>query len=209
MTVAEQPKKERSEIYISVDIEADGPIPGEYSMVSIGAVVTGSNTARGDVTRFDIDDPTNQFSAEFQPISDKWDAEALAISGFPREHFEQNGEDPAAVMTRFAAWVEERREFYGANAAIFVAFPLGFDWMFTYWYLIKYSETGSPFGHSRHADIKTEYAAQYNEMTANAIKRNMPKAIRSNRPHTHDPLDDAKEQGELWMNLLEGRSSIR
>lgn len=29
----------RKEIYISVDVEADGPIPGPYSLNSIGAAV--------------------------------------------------------------------------------------------------------------------------------------------------------------------------
>ena len=33
------------EIYISVDIEADGPIPGDYSMVSLGAKVIGYGAA--------------------------------------------------------------------------------------------------------------------------------------------------------------------
>ena len=31
----------RSEIYFSVDIEANGPIPGEFSMTSLGACVVG------------------------------------------------------------------------------------------------------------------------------------------------------------------------
>jgi len=29
--------------YISVDIEADGPIPGDYSMISFGAVIVNEN----------------------------------------------------------------------------------------------------------------------------------------------------------------------
>jgi len=34
----------------------------------------------------------------------------------------------------------------------------------------------------------------------------MPKYLRSTRPHTHDPLDDAREQADLAMNLLGNRS---
>jgi len=30
--------RSKKEIYVSIDIEADGPIPGPYSMLSIGAV---------------------------------------------------------------------------------------------------------------------------------------------------------------------------
>ena len=32
----------RPDLYFSVDIEADGPIPGPYSMVSLGACVAGT-----------------------------------------------------------------------------------------------------------------------------------------------------------------------
>ncbi|MGW2856497.1 hypothetical protein ACWDAZ_32565, partial [Streptomyces sp. NPDC001215] len=34
-------------LYISVDIEADGPIPGPYSMLSLGAAVAGVQDADG------------------------------------------------------------------------------------------------------------------------------------------------------------------
>jgi hypothetical protein len=31
----------RSELYVAVDVEADGPIPGPYSMISLGMAVVG------------------------------------------------------------------------------------------------------------------------------------------------------------------------
>jgi ribonuclease T len=51
------------ETLISVDIEAAGPIPGRYSMLSIGACL--------------IDDPEDGFYVEMQPVSDAVVPEAL------------------------------------------------------------------------------------------------------------------------------------
>ena len=58
--------------YVMVDIEADGPIPGDYSMISLGAIVVEPSLDR-------------EFSAQLKPISEKWVPEALAVSGFTRE----------------------------------------------------------------------------------------------------------------------------
>jgi hypothetical protein len=193
------------EIYVSVDIEADGKIPGDFSMVSLGAVVAGAREADGSITKFDLDDPQNSFKVEIKPISEQWNAEALAVSGFSREHFITNGLEPVEAMTSFAQWVNDANTAAGSKAPVFAAFPLGFDWLFTYWYLVKFSEIESPFSHGRHIDIKTEYASVYGEPITRAGKRYMPRSIMSTRRHTHDPLDDAKEQADLLMNILEER----
>jgi hypothetical protein len=37
------------EVYISVDVEADGPVPGRYSLVSLGACVAAVLAAAGRV----------------------------------------------------------------------------------------------------------------------------------------------------------------
>ena len=52
-----------------VDIEADGPIPGDYSMICFGAVVVEPSLSR-------------TFYRQLRPISDCWIPEALAVSGF-------------------------------------------------------------------------------------------------------------------------------
>lgn len=46
--------------WFSVDVEADGPIPGDYSMVSFGAVLILPN------------DLTHTFYGKLKPISEKW-----------------------------------------------------------------------------------------------------------------------------------------
>lgn len=191
------------ELYISVDVEADGPTPMPYSMVSLGAVVAGFKGTDGYLERVNLQEPKNGFYVELKPISDLWMPESLAVSGLERNHLELNGVEPAKAMTDFSLWVQQMVAEFDCDVAVFCGFPLGYDWMWTYWYLENFSEFGSPFGHSRALDIKTLYMAKANSTLTRSTKTNMPKKLRSKLPHTHNALDDAKEQGELLMNILE------
>ena len=61
--------------YIMIDVESDGPIPGDYSMICFGAVVVEPLLEK-------------TFYGELKPISEKWIPESLAVSGFNRKkHF--------------------------------------------------------------------------------------------------------------------------
>lgn len=204
------------EIYISVDIEADGPYPGDYSMVSIGAVAAGMRTRDGEIHRFNFhNDEENRFYAEIQPISDNYIPSALEVGTFKgipadsnaqqiREYLLEHGETAEDAMTRFAQWCFTLKKEHPGAALVFAAYPLGFDWMFTYWYLAKFTEFAPQvFGHSRHLDMKTEYSSQYDTLIRYSTKRNMPKSLlKSEVKHTHNALDDAAGQADLLMNLL-------
>ena len=205
------------EVYISVDIEADGPIPGDYSMTSLGASASGYMTSTGRIVSLDTSLPENQFYVEIKPISPLWVPEAFAVGLFTdfagddldakRTYIERTGTDPVYAMTSFADWVNGITKSNEARTSIFAAYPLGYDWMWTYWYLEKFAVNGSPFGHSRHIDIKTLYAAKASEMISRSIKRNIPSALKPKTKHTHMALDDAIEQGELLLNLLRWKKS--
>jgi hypothetical protein len=186
------------EAYFSVDVEADGPIPGPYSLVSLGACVAAVRGSRGEI---DVIDPElHTFYRELKPISEQWSAEALAVSGLKREYLEAEGVDPARAMTEFAAWVDETAESFRARP-VFAAFPLAFDWQFTYHYLLVYAGR-SPFGHSAHLDMKTAYALRAGTAVRDAVKRNMPRGLLGSRRHTHNALDDAQGQADLLAGLL-------
>ncbi|MEV5707140.1 exonuclease [Actinoallomurus sp. NPDC052274] len=186
------------DVYISADVEADGPIPGPYSMISFGLAVAGTYDGR----TFERRDPeAATFYAELRPISDEYDAAALAVSGLDRERLLREGRDPAAAMSAAARWVEAVGRAEGGKP-VFAAYPLGFDWMFLYWYFVRFAETGSPFGHSRFLDLKTLYAARSGETVTRSVKGRMPRHLLSRRRHTHHALDDAVEQAELLQNLM-------
>jgi hypothetical protein len=193
-------KKSRADLYFSADIEADGPIPGENSMLSFGLAACGSF----DGEKFEpIEADRFTFYRELRPISDKFDPAAIEAIGVEREDFVRNGEDPAVAMTEAASWVREiTRTLCKGAKPVFVAYPLGFDWMFLYWYLVRFAEGGSPFGFSGFMDMKTLYAAKAHATVSASTKSQMPRHLLSDRRHTHNALDDAIEQGEMFQNLF-------
>lgn len=191
-----------NELYISVDVETDGPIPGPYSMVSFGASALLLRSPDGIYTDLDPDDTSHQFYAELKPISHQWKPEALAVSGLDRQWLIENGQEPLDAMTACCGWINEVAKRYDARP-VFAAYPLGFDWMFWYWYAVNYSAIPSPFGHSAHIDMKSVYAQRANAPIAKSTKRWMPRFLfAKDRKHTHNGLDDAIEQGILLGNLL-------
>ncbi|MGW1000242.1 3'-5' exonuclease [Streptomyces sp. NPDC002520] len=181
--------------YISVDIEADGPIPGPYSMLSLGAAVAGTQ----DADRFTPADPEEQtFYRELRPISADFVPEALAVSGLDRDRLRTEGADPAVALAEFTAWVRE----VGAGAQpVMCGYPASYDWTFLYWYLIRFTGE-SPFGHSGCLDMKTLYATKAGLPLRAVAKGTMPRHLLSRRRHTHHALDDAVEQAELFANLM-------
>jgi ribonuclease T len=172
------------EVYISVDVETDGPIPGDYSMLSLGACVVGQ--------------PDQDFYVEFKPISDRFVPQALEISGLNRDHLITDGVDPERAMQDFLRWVET---ICGVNKRpVFVAFNATFDWMFVHWYF-EHFVGKNPFGISGW-DIKAYYAGITGKKRwSDTSKRMIEADYLSSRPHTHNALDDAKEQAEIFEKL--------
>jgi DNA polymerase III epsilon subunit-like protein len=173
----------KEDVFVSVDTEADGPIPGEYSMISLGAVVAGR--------------PEATFYREIRPISDRFVPEALAVSGLDREKLLREGAAPEAAMRDFAAWLKGVSP---ARRPVFVAFNATFDWMFVSYYFHRFTGD-NPFGISG-LDIKAYYMGALGKRTwADTAKRNMEKRFLSDAPHTHNALDDAREQAEIFLKV--------
>ncbi|CAL9574705.1 3'-5' exonuclease [Streptomyces sp. enrichment culture] len=185
----------RASVYVSVDVEADGPIPGPYSMLSFGAAVAGRQDADGYVA---ADPEALTFYRELRPISGEFVPEALAVSGLDRERLLVEGARPEAALREFTAWV---REVSRGGQPVMCGYPAAYDWTFLYWYLMRFTGE-SPFGHSGCLDMKTLYATKARLPLRAVAKRTMPAGLLSRRPHTHHALDDAIEQAELLNNLM-------
>lgn len=185
----------RPDLYISVDVETDGPVPGPYSLLAFGMYVVGGFD--GACLRRPQRPLT--FYRELRPISEDFQPEALDVNGLNREQLIAEGVDPVAAMDDAAAWVADVAE---GHRAVLVAYPVAFDWSFLYWYFERFCRTGSPFGHSSCLDIRTLYQAQAGTVFDLSGKRNMPTELLPAAPHTHNALDDAIEQGDLFANLL-------
>lgn len=190
------------DLYFSADIETDGPIPGPFSMLSFALVCAGSF----DGTNFHRPSGYDQiFYAELRPISDHFQSEALAVNGIDRDKLIRFGRDPSSVMTEASRWI---RNIAGSARPILVAYPLSFDWSWLYWYFTKFSEDGSPFGHSQCFDIKTALAIKSKTTISGSGRSRIPAALSSRRAHTHHAVDDAIEQAEIFANIFEWEGKI-
>lgn len=184
------------DVYFSADVETDGPIPGPYSLLSFALVYAGAYDGR---TFYRPPSYEKTFYAEMKPISTQFEQEALSVNGLDRDRLASEGQTPEHAMTAAAAWVRDNS---GIGSPVIVAYPLSFDWSWLYWYFVQFSESGSPFGYSRGFDIKTALAVKLGRMVSNSGRSRIPETVRSQFPHTHHALDDAREQAEIFANVF-------
>ena len=160
--------------YIMVDIESDGPIPGDFSMISFGAVL--------------VNEQLNKtFYGKLKPISDKYIPEALAVSGFSREET-LTFEEPKKVMTDFANWIKNICN----DRPIFISDNNGFDWMFICWYFHHFTGA-NPFGFS-----SQNLGSLYKGIEKDTFKTF--KHLRKTK-HSHNPVEDAKGNAEALLYM--------
>lgn len=186
----------RADLYISADIETDGPIPGPYSMLSLGLAVAG----RYDGKRFVRTTSEEQtLYLELKPISEDFQVEAMRVNGLDRDRLVREGCEPTDAMRQAASWIDEMAR---QDRAVVVAYPVAFDWAFMFWYFIRFTGS-SPFGYSSCLDIRTLYQAKARTVHDLSGKASMPSWLLPTNAHTHNALDDAIEQAELFANVFE------
>lgn len=190
-----------TDVYFSVDVETDGPIPGPFSMLSFALVFAGTF----DGVNFTRPNSYEScFYKELSPISDNFEHEALHVNGLDRSRLLIMGEDPTNAMREAYQWISELA--YGRRPVL-VAYPLSFDWSWLYWYFTRFCPEGSPFSYSQCFDIKTAYAVKAELPISLAGRSRIAPALRSNHIHTHNALDDAIEQAEIFANVFEWKGA--
>ena len=176
------------EIYVSTDVEVDGPIPGPHSMLSFG-----SAAYLADKTL------VSTFSANLEPLPGAcghpdtlawWEKHPDAWQAARRDP-----RPPGEALADYAAWLDAL-----PGRPVFVGYPASFDFMFVYWYLIRFVGR-SPFSFSA-LDIKTMAMMMLGKEYHRSTKKNMPKRWFDELPHSHVAVDDAIEQGALFCNML-------
>lgn len=160
--------------WISVDVEADGPIPGDFSMVALGAVIVEPLLQRS-------------FYAKLRPISEKWITDSLRICGFNREQT-LSFENPSTVMRHFGQWL--RKE--GGVHLFFISDNNGFDWQYINWYFHHFLGQ-NPFGFNS-TNLLSLFLG---------LKKNMYSTFKHFRKssHGHNPLQDAIRNAEALMEM--------
>jgi hypothetical protein len=160
--------------YVMVDVESDGPIQGVHSMVCFGAVIVEDGLKR-------------TFYGKTRPISNEYQPDALAISGFSREEHEKF-DDPKEVMEQFENWLKDNVK----GKPIFISDNNGYDAAWINWYFHKFLG-GNPFGWSsrRMSDLICGYE---NDMYFKW--KHFKDTV-----HDHNPVNDAKGNAEVLLKF--------
>jgi hypothetical protein len=164
-------KEDNKMAYIMVDVESDGPIPGDFSMISFGAVLVDGKLDK-------------TFYGKLRPISDKFLLEALAVSGYSREET-MLFPHPGITMADFWEWIKK----VSPDDPRFIA-DCSYDWMFMCWYFHHYFEH-NPFGYFSY-DLSSLYKGIDKDM--NDDFEFLRKTV-----HTHNPVDDAMGNAEALL----------
>lgn len=182
-----------SQIFIVVDIEADGPAVGFHSMLSLAAVAT---TAKQEVSQFYrklIVLP----DAPPDPTTTEWWNEN------PEAYTEATSDPhpPEQVMTEFYNWITDL-----GREAIFVSNPVSLDYTFVSWYLFRFAP-GNPFKNEKNSiralDLKSYVAGKYGLPFEKAKRMYWSEDVTKGMPeHTHNALDDAKGYAIVLRNLI-------
>jgi len=164
--------------FFIIDVEADGVIPPKYSMISLGAVKITEDINTSPV-----------FYQEIKPISESWNPESLAISGFTREET-LNFEDPKIAMQRFYDWIKDNNK---NGRPVFISDNNSFDFGWVNWYFHNFIGE-NPFGWSSrrigdfYAGLTNDWYAKWKHLRKTA--------------HTHNALDDAIANATAFLEII-------
>jgi len=160
--------------YVMVDVETDGSIPPDYSMICFGAVIVDETLDK-------------RFYGQLKPISKNWIPERLKISGFSREQSLQF-DNPEKVIAEFNDWLKSNVK----DMPIFISDNNGFDWQFINYYFHHFLGN-NPFGYSS-TNLGSLYKGLVKDTTLNF------KHLRKTT-HTHNPLDDVLGNAEALLYM--------
>jgi len=175
---------------ISVDVEAAGPNPSLYSLLSIGACL--------------VADQRRTFYVELQPVSGNYTPQALAVAKLSLEELAERGLEPSEAMARFESWV--LGEVPPGRRPLFIAFNAPFDWMFVNDYFHRFLGR-NPFGHTA-LDLKAFYMGLTGVPWSETTMSNLAARYLAGRPLTHHALQDAQDQAELFCKMLAEREEL-
>lgn len=176
------------EIYVSTDVEADGPVPGLNSMLSLASAAYTADKKL--LSTFSANLETLPGASPHPKTTEWWATQPEAWAACRRDL-----RRPEDALRDYAAWVKAL-----PGKPVFVGYPATYDFLFVQWYLVRFVGD-SPFGFSA-LDIKSYAMAMLKREFRETTKQRMPTHWFDPHPHTHIALDDAIEQGTLFCNML-------
>ena len=187
--------------YIVCDVEANGPIPGPYSMISFGAVAVSKEEGKLGEFEINLKDLENSTS---HPVIMKWYHENAPEA---LNYAKKDPVDPSIAINKFADWLLTI-----PGKRIMAAHPSPFDFMWLNWYMQKFLESRlerpyflQPFFDIKAPasfDIKSYATGILNLEYTDTYKNNYPENLYSKSNHTHKAIDDAHEYANFLIKLL-------
>ncbi|MDX8129627.1 3'-5' exonuclease [Methylomonas sp. OY6] len=179
---------DKREVFVSVDVETSGPIPGEFSLLSIGAC--------------SVFNPEKTFTCKLKPITSAFDPKALEVAGLSMEELAKLGLEPPSAMSGFSQWLDSLIE--RDDSIVFVGFNAPFDWSFVNYYFHRFLGE-NPFGFTA-LDIKALYMGATGCSWHDTRSSKIAEHLKPTLTGTHDALRDAQYQAEIfrliWCNFI-------
>jgi len=192
------------EMYFSVDIETDGDAPGVASMLSIGIVALHPKTL----------EETGRFYRTLQRLPDaQCNAKTMAWWDQHIDYYVQarkDPQDPKLVMEEMHAFVKHQCRLHLVDGKgpipVFMAYPAGFDFSFVYYYSHRFVGE-SIFGFSS-LDFKSFAMGMLGGEFTNVKLANYPEEWKTELPHTHNALEDALQQADIFRKAMAWRRRV-
>lgn len=172
------------DVYISVDVETSGPVPGEYSLLSIGACP--------------VERPDQGFYVELQPDAPGEFPAALAVSGLDLARLRTEGTPLPEALHTFRTWVNEQAGTDGRP--VFVGLNAAFDWSFINTAFHRYLGH-NPFGFAA-LDIKSLYMGRFGTHWDDTRSSRMRLRFGLEQANAHHALADARLQAQLFGLIM-------
>ncbi|MEO1237508.1 MAG: exonuclease [Planctomycetota bacterium] len=178
------------EIYLATALEADGPIPGPHSMLSLA-----SAAYQRDKTL------VSTFTVNLEELPDaKPNPDTLAWWKSKPEAWQRCRENPepaGPAIREYAQWLDHL-----PGRPVYVGYPAASDYAFVTWYLHRFADR-NPFGRGA-MDLRTFAMALLHKPYHQSKTRHMPDDWYADaKPHTFVALDDALAIGQLLCHMLD------
>ena len=191
-------EKVKAVFYLSLDVEATGPFPGLYSLVSVGCVPVYPGDGRDQPWR--VAEEHEHLYLEFQPLDEALELPAaMEVHGLTLDYLREKGREPAQGIGAMAEYLAKLRRL--RPKFMMAAWPASFDLPFVGYYAQRFLGD-NPFGYGA-LDIGSLaqglFRCERRQLRAELVRKGL---FRPPKAYPHHALEDALDQANLLVHLL-------
>ncbi len=175
-------------VYFCVDVEASGPVPPLFNLLSIGVTALHDEA---NVLRLG-----ESFYIELQPIFPGFDPAAMKICGLDAERLEKEGVEPRDAMKKLSEWVRKQNR-GSRERPVFVGHNAVFDWGYIAYYY-RHFDLSNPFGY-KGIDSKSLAMGRLGLPWTKTSKENLQRLLKL---EPQDPAQVHRADYDAWYQAL-------